>query len=208
MKSASHDKYPQSRGSSFRYSAHSFLSIVVARSSRVLLCTSTTFAVEVGEANNATMARALANSMSAQLAPYLATAGVDVCRQLQCIGGKQELASLVAAHLRGRSIVKLKLMTLAAGRCIDVTNRSATTRAPTRVPVANAGNVKRDLNQSRAVHAVAARGGMPTSVDVRAIRLAARARFGGARGDDNVTKRALRLSTAVAGVGATLGVVD
>lgn len=66
--------------------------------------------METGEASNATVARALANSLSAQLTGYLATAGSMSAVQLQSHPAKEEFSSLVVKSIQGLSVVKLKVI--------------------------------------------------------------------------------------------------
>src|SRR4249919_199196 len=63
--------------------------------------------METGEANNATVARTLANSLSARLTEYLATADAMSAVQLQSHPAKEEFSSLVVNYVHGLSIVKL-----------------------------------------------------------------------------------------------------
>ena len=89
----------------------SFVSIIVA--AVVLGLFYRTIAVrsviEMGEVNNASVTRALANSLEPELWPYLATAESLSTVQLQSHPGKKEFSTEVVAHLKGLSVVKVKL---------------------------------------------------------------------------------------------------
>src|SRR4029079_4707100 len=65
---------------------------------------------ETGQANNATVARALANAVSTQLARYIATADSMSAGQLQSQPAKDEFSALLARNIQGLSIVKLKVI--------------------------------------------------------------------------------------------------
>jgi len=65
---------------------------------------------ETGQANNATVARALANAVSTQLARYIATAESMSAVQLQSHPAKDEFSALLARNIQGLSIVKLKVI--------------------------------------------------------------------------------------------------
>jgi diguanylate cyclase (GGDEF)-like protein len=94
------------------FSVTSFLSIVVATAVFGFGYRTIAFRslVETGEANNVAMTRALTNSLSAQLAPYLKAADSMSAVQLQSHPAKREFSSLVVAHLQGLSVVKLKII--------------------------------------------------------------------------------------------------
>jgi diguanylate cyclase (GGDEF)-like protein len=94
------------------FSVTTFLSIVVAAAVFGFGYRTIAFRslVETGEANNVAMTRALTNSLSAQLAPYLEAADSMSAVQLQSHPAKREFSSLVIAHLQGLSVVKLKII--------------------------------------------------------------------------------------------------
>src|ERR1700704_262999 len=94
------------------FSITSFLLIVVAAAVFGFCYRSVAYRslVETGEANNAAVTRALANSLWPQLTPYLATAEAMSTVQLQSHPAKGEFSSLVVAHLQGLSVAKVKII--------------------------------------------------------------------------------------------------
>ena len=68
--------------------------------------------VAMGESNNATLTRALSNSLRPVLSPYLATADTLPTDKLQSHAGKEEFAAAVTSHLQGLSVAKVKLYDL------------------------------------------------------------------------------------------------
>jgi diguanylate cyclase (GGDEF)-like protein len=105
------------------FSITSFLSLVVAAAVFGFCYRTIAYRslMETGEGNNATVARALANSLSVQLTPYLATAESMSAVQLQSHPAKEEFSSLVLSHLQGLPVVKLKLID-ARGRTLYSTS--------------------------------------------------------------------------------------
>ena len=103
--------------------------------------------METGELNNATVARALANSLTGQLAQYLASAGSMSAVQLQSHPAKEEFSALVVKHIQGLSVVKLKVidprgLTLYSTSPNQISDDESTNPAFT---AANAGNATSEL---------------------------------------------------------------
>src|SRR4030095_1486428 len=131
------------------FSITSFLSIAVAAALFGFCYRTIAYRslAETGEANNATVARALANSLSAHLTQYLATADSMSAVQLQSHPAKEELSSLVVNYMQGLSIVKLKV--------IDPRGRTLYSTSPNQISddesanpsfaAANAGNITSEL---------------------------------------------------------------
>jgi diguanylate cyclase (GGDEF)-like protein len=68
--------------------------------------------VALGEANNKALTVVLANSLWPRLAPYLAVADALPAAQLKAHPQRAELASALAAHVQGLSVVKVKMYDL------------------------------------------------------------------------------------------------
>ncbi|MEO8305367.1 MAG: EAL domain-containing protein [Betaproteobacteria bacterium] len=131
------------------FSITSFLSIVVAAVVLGLFYRSMAVrsVVEMGEANNAALTRALANSLEPELWPYLSTAESLSTVQLQSHPGKKEFSTEVVAHLKGLSVVKVKLYDL-KGRTVYSTASNQVGDDESSSPgyqAARAGNVSSEL---------------------------------------------------------------
>jgi diguanylate cyclase (GGDEF)-like protein len=107
------------------FSITSFVSIVVAAVALGLLYRQ--FAdralIERGEANNAALTRALANSLAPVLWPYLSASESMSTNQLRAHPGREEFAATVASHLQGLSVVMVKVYDL-RGRTVFSTARN------------------------------------------------------------------------------------
>jgi diguanylate cyclase (GGDEF)-like protein len=65
--------------------------------------------VTMGESNNRAVTRVLANSLWPKLMPYLATADTLPNEELESHPGREEFAKLLAKHLTGLSVAKVKV---------------------------------------------------------------------------------------------------
>ena len=77
--------------------------------------------VTMGESNNRAIARVLANSLWPALAPYLVTAETLSADQLETNPDRDQLSATLQGHLRGLSVVKVKVYDL-QGRTVFSTD--------------------------------------------------------------------------------------